>query len=95
MVDSSLTELHPRLQVITPEREVLLEDGTWRRLGELEALPIGAGLPMPRDALRAIAVALADYFGNELPSQAEVAVLREVLAKEQARVDTVLERARL
>ena len=73
--------------------EVLIEDGTWQAVPE-GAIAQHAGLPLPAGSLVPIAEALARQLGNALPSQAEVAVLREVLAKEQARVDDVLARGR-
>ncbi len=97
-VHAPFGERHARLLVMStwPGRnEVLLEDGTWQRIDEGVQIPSNAGIPLPHDALEAIAGALADYLGNALPSQAEVAVLREVLAKEQSRVDDVLGRARI
>lgn len=90
------TERHPRLVIYNRRleggTELLMEDGTWSTFGEGVLPPNTVGLPMPSEALEAVYRAIAAHLGNTLPSVAEVAVLREVLAKEQARVDAVLER---
>lgn len=75
--------------------EVLMEDGTWQTVEYGVDPGSPAGFPLPAAAIFAIAEAAAKYLGNTLPSQAEVAVLREVLAKEQGRVDAVLADATL
>ena len=96
-VDRTWNERGVRLYVIHDgppgEVEVVMSDGTWQRIPEGATLA-GAGLELEAESLPAIARALAEHLGNALPSQAEVAVLREVLAKEQQRVDNVLERGR-
>jgi len=90
------TEQHPRLIIYNRRleggTELLMEDGTWRVFAEGVAPPNTVGLPLPHEALESIFRAIAAHLGNALPSVAEVAVLREVLAKEQGRVDNVLER---
>lgn len=74
--------------------EYLMEDGTMKQVEE-GADPGDVGIKVHYAALPAIAEALQAHLGNALPSQAEVAVLREVLAKEQGRVDAVLADATL
>lgn len=82
------------VRIVVAERRgdayaVLLSDGAWETVQD-GAMPAGdVGVVLPIDALEAVAEALQKHLGNVLPSQAEVAVLRQVLAKEQERVDTL------
>jgi hypothetical protein len=69
--------------------EYLMPDGTMKEVEE-GVDPGESGIRIHYAALPAIAEALQAHLGNSLPSQAEVAVLREVLEKEQKRVDTAL-----
>jgi hypothetical protein len=90
-IDCDLPTDTIRLQMVRPQVDgrvdVLMEDGSWQRVDPGVA-PVGAhGFPLPADALPALAEAVQAHLGNALPSHAEVAVLREWLAKEQARVD--------
>lgn len=82
-----------RLQVACDRHdgvELLMEKGSWMVFtdGALPTEP--AGIVLPPEALEAIAEALAKHLGNALPSQAEVAVLREWLTAERSRVDAIL-----
>lgn len=67
--------------------EALMEDGTWQTVPHGTAPSGEPGVPLPADVLPVVAEAVNAYLGNSVPSQAEVAVLREWLAKEQGRVD--------
>lgn len=87
--------LHLYREAAPGKIEYLAEDGTWNTIDEGVVPPTSAGLPLPPEAVEAIALAAAETLGNKLPSQAEVAVLREMLTKEQGRVDAVLADATL
>lgn len=73
---------------------VLQSDGSWRDHDESQHAVVrewsGDGLPIPIDALDAVAEALMKYLGNQLPSTAEVKVLREWLTSERERVDALV-----
>ena len=99
-IDSSdLLRRFFRLQVAhtlgNGEVEILLEDGSMLKIEEGVMPPQNAGIKFHYAALEAIAEALQAHLGNALPSQAEVAILREVLTKEQGRVDAILADATL
>lgn len=69
---------------------ILIEGGSaWQTLEDGQRFPDEAGIFLPHEALVPLAAALQEHLGNALPSQAEVSVLREVLKKEQERVDTL------
>jgi hypothetical protein len=70
--------------------DVLMGNGSWQHHEPGVMWADDHGIELPHDALPALAEALQKHLGNALPSQAEVAVLREVLTKEQLRVDAVL-----
>lgn len=84
-----------RLQVISegPQGHIsaLLENGMWREVPPHTVLPTEAGIDLHPEALPAIAEAIAQHLGKNLPSVAEVAVLREWLALEQRRVNSLLD----
>lgn len=67
--------------------DVWLGGDTWQTVEQGVMFTDEMGVLLPTEAVRAIAEAAAENLGNELPSTAEVKVLREWLAKEQARVD--------
>ena len=71
-------------------REVLTPDGLWRRVDD-GVVSEDDGIAFRPEAIKAIAKACASFLGKQLPSEAEVAVLREWLAVEQRRVDAALE----
>ena len=75
--------------------DTLLEDGSWLTVEEGTAPAGNEGIMLPPEALPEIAAAIQQHLGNSLPSQAEVSVLREMLKKEQGRVDAVLADATL
>lgn len=75
--------------------EVLDRDGSWVPISENVQLPHDLGFRMPKAAVEAVARACAELLGNDLPSTAEVKVLRESLEVERGRVDRILDRSRL
>jgi hypothetical protein len=82
-----------RLMLIRRDRgkpEVFTHDNGWEKVEENVTIPENAGLVLPPELLEEIARAITKFLGKELPSVAEVTVLREVLSKEQERVDRTL-----
>jgi hypothetical protein len=65
-------------------------DGTWSRAPE--GTVVAPGLTLPRSAIEAIAVAIAEWQGHTSHADTEARVLREWLAVEQRRVDAALVR---
>lgn len=69
----------------------LMPDGTWKVVeGYGVRLPEEIGILLPRAAIEAIAVAIAEWQGHTSHADTEARVLREWLAVEQRRVDDAL-----
>lgn len=84
------------VQVNVGSRDILLRDGaSWQNVPDnIEFPPLGeTGIVLPHGSLEPIYRAIADSLGKELPSVAEVSVLREWLAAEQGRTDAVFGKA--
>lgn len=73
--------------------ELLMPDGSWFEAPEGVEV-VDDGIRLPREVLVAIVDAISTHLGKDLPSQAEVSVLREWLDSERTRVDDVLFAAR-
>lgn len=76
-------------------RRFLQADGTWwtEALDEGTAPdPTRVGFVVPAEALEALAVAIQERQGHTSHADTEARVLREWLAVEQRRVDTLIER---
>jgi hypothetical protein len=71
----------------------LMNDGTWREMPE-EGVVVSpeAGIKLPREAVEAIARAVAEWQGHVNHADTEAKVLREWLAAERARVDELMKR---
>lgn len=93
-IEQSPYNMNPRLHVYCPRGDnqlaILLEDGTWTTVDDGVVSPPMAGLVLPREALKAIALALTEHLGELLPSEGERRVLREWLEVERGRVDAQL-----
>ena len=63
----------------------LMADGTWVAVAEGSFPPDDAGVVLPRDAIEAIAVAIAEWQGHVSHADTEARVLREWLAAERDR----------
>lgn len=83
-----------RLHVITPfrvdrHRSYLTETGAW--YDAVEGMQATAsGIVLPREALKAIVLAIKEFRGDLVDESTEAKVLREWLAVERRRVDEVL-----
>ncbi len=81
-----------RLAVVDVDQGAyLMPDGTWTVVGE-GAQPDGIGLGLPRAAIEAIELAIAEWQGHTSHTDTEIRVLREWLAVERGRVDGALVR---
>ena len=67
----------------------LMPDGTWQEVEEGAYLD-SAGLPLPAEAVEAIARAIQEFQGHASHADTEARVLREWLAVERTRVDLEL-----
>lgn len=72
--------------------DFLLADGSWHTFVDGDILPDEVGLPLPRQAIEAIAVALQEYQGHASHADTEARVLREWLMTERGRVERLIER---
>ncbi len=68
---------------------VLMEDGTWRQCEDGEQME-GMGILLDSQAVPALLDALRAFVGERGPSEGEVRVLREWLAHERSRVDSLM-----
>lgn len=81
---------------VIPGVDVLMENGTWaRRELDHDLMAddgVEPGVVLPRGALEPLLIALYQFVGESLPSQAEVLAVRESLDVERARNDRLVER---
>lgn len=69
--------------------DMLMQDGTWRTV-ERGTVTDEAGLVIPTEAVGAVLDALRAFVGERGPTEGEVRVLREWLAHERGRVDSLV-----
>lgn len=70
--------------------DVLLDDGTWQTVPEMQAIPENAGLTFQMALLDEIFDAFLVYKDYKSHEPTEVKVLREWLAQESKRVDNLI-----
>jgi hypothetical protein len=74
--------------------DILLSDGVMQTLEEAVAPPENAGLPIPAEALEAIAEVFHPHATGLARLEGEIKMLRDSLALERSRVEALLNAAR-
>lgn len=70
--------------------EYLMADGTWKEVEQGSPVEGDAGLPLPAEAIEAVAIAAQEFQGHASHADTEARILREWLAVERGRVDRAL-----